>query len=417
VLVLLSGTAIAQVASILAAPVLTRLYTPAEFGVLGLFTAVLGLVTVVATGRYEFTIQLAETEEEASGLFALSLAVLLAVSALTGVLLLALGSWLAEALDAPALAPVLWWLPLAVLMQGLVQTLNVWLGRRKQFGALSRSRLAQAGVSLPTQMGGGVLGLGTHGMVGGQVAGQAAAAAFLAARGWRLGYGWVPSGVTWSTLRTLARRYADFPRYGVPQTLVAAASQSLPQFALAVLFTPAVVGQYGLAQRMAYLPLALVGTAVRQVFYQRAAEVHAAGGPTDLLLGKTLRMIAVVAGPPALVLALAGPQLFAVVFGAEWREAGEMARWLGLWILADFVSIPAVVLYQLYRRHRRLLAYDVVMLALRGMSIVAGGLLLGSRGAVALFSVVGLLGASYLTWSMVLYCRAAARMQPRQHTA
>ncbi|MDP4274087.1 MAG: hypothetical protein Q8907_07400, partial [Bacteroidota bacterium] len=73
IITLFSGNVVAQIIPLLAYPVLTRLYQPSDFGTLALFTSIVGILSVMATGRYELSVILPKRDEDAAGLLVLSL--------------------------------------------------------------------------------------------------------------------------------------------------------------------------------------------------------------------------------------------------------------------------------------------------------------------------------------------------------
>ena len=77
---LVFGTGLAQVLPIAVLPILTRMYSPEEFGIFAIYMAVAGILGVVATGRYELSIVLPDNDKEASGIFGVSLMITLIVS-------------------------------------------------------------------------------------------------------------------------------------------------------------------------------------------------------------------------------------------------------------------------------------------------------------------------------------------------
>lgn len=64
--VLVGGTTGAQLLAVLAAPLLTRLYTPEDFGLLAVYASLLGLIAVIASLRYELAIPLPTDDTEAA---------------------------------------------------------------------------------------------------------------------------------------------------------------------------------------------------------------------------------------------------------------------------------------------------------------------------------------------------------------
>ncbi len=66
------GTAVAQIIPILMLPVLTRIFTPQEFGDLAVASAIAALGVIFATGRYEFSLMQAKKILQSKRLFGLS---------------------------------------------------------------------------------------------------------------------------------------------------------------------------------------------------------------------------------------------------------------------------------------------------------------------------------------------------------
>ena len=64
VAILVSGASLGQVIIVLSSPIITRLYSPEDFGIFALFSAVLGIVAVVGALRYELAIPLPESENK-----------------------------------------------------------------------------------------------------------------------------------------------------------------------------------------------------------------------------------------------------------------------------------------------------------------------------------------------------------------
>jgi O-antigen/teichoic acid export membrane protein len=73
VLILVSGTVIAQAISILVTPILTRLYTPEEFGLFAIFVAISSVLGSIANGRFELALLLPKVDKNAFEVFKLGL--------------------------------------------------------------------------------------------------------------------------------------------------------------------------------------------------------------------------------------------------------------------------------------------------------------------------------------------------------
>ena len=83
VLTLMTGTSIAQAIPIAITPILTRIYSPNEFGLFALYMSIVSVVVIMATGRYELAIVLPKNNEDAANIVALSLVITLFISLLS----------------------------------------------------------------------------------------------------------------------------------------------------------------------------------------------------------------------------------------------------------------------------------------------------------------------------------------------
>jgi O-antigen/teichoic acid export membrane protein len=205
-------------------------------------------------------------------------------------------------------------------------------------------------------------------------------AAALAAAAWlrpRLAQGWrVPRAAQWAA----ARRHRDFPLLNTPHAFVGALQDTLAMALIAAVQGPAAAGFWGLALRYLKAPATLVGGAVSQALYPALAAGGAATGPGRAAVRRVMRTLALLALPLVVALWLVAPPAFAAAFGEPWREAGDLARALALYIGMHFVASPLAVATMAWGAQAWALK-----LALAGQALfiaaLAGGLALGGLSA------------------------------------
>lgn len=379
--VLVGGTAGAQLLAIVAAPLLTRLYAPEDFGLLAVYGGLLALFTVVASGRYQLAIPLPETEREAAEVLVLSLAVV-AVTTLAALLLVGLGGGaLAARLGVPALTPWLWLLPLGVALAGGYQAVSHWAVRTRAYPALAATRIRQTLALLAIQFAASPLGGG--GLLLGHAAGQGVGTLALARPALRAAAG---HRVSRNGIWAAARRYRKFPLFSTWSGLFNTLGKQLPPLLFALLFSPVAAGLYALAHRVLAMPMSLIGEAVGKVFFSSAAQAQRRGelGP---LVARVHASLAQIAMPAALALAIVGPDLFALVFGERWREAGEFARWMAPWLYLVFITSPLSHLFSVLERQGQGLAFQALLLGVRIAAIGIGAAMEDLLLTVVLFSL------------------------------
>jgi len=387
---LMTGTAISQVVLVLVAPLLSRLYDPAAFGVFGLYLSTLSVLQPLAHLRYGEAIVLPREDTKAARLFHLGSGITIVMSAAVLGLVAGAGEPLARLLNAPSLADYLWWVPGSLLLLGFCEVLEYWAMRRKLFWTISTRRIARSGTQAGFQLGAGFARWGPPGLILGSIVGQVAELVALSAQVLRLDWSVLRGSIRLSRTRLVAAEYRAFALYGAPQNLLNSLSQSIPSFMLASFFGPSVVGLYAMAVRVLQLPASYLTQSLRQVYYQRAADIAARGEDGYPFYRKTTRtLIAVVAGPVIVVFVLA-PWLFGVILGERWSEAGDYARWLSLWLAVGIANRPSISMLHVYMKQRALLIYEVALLAARVVAILIPGLLGEAYAAVVAYSLVGL---------------------------
>jgi O-antigen/teichoic acid export membrane protein len=397
------GTFLGQLLIVAVSPVLTRLYGPEAFGALAVFMGPAAILAMVAALRLEFAVPLAREEDEAVGVVHLCLVTAALMAALTALAAWLLAPWFAAATGVPGLRGLLWLLPVTVLCSGLAVPLNYWSIRQGTFRANSANRLVAAGGQAGGQLALGAAGAGGAGLILGYCLGPLAAflhfaLSLTAAERARL------FRVRWSGLWPLARRHWRFPAYTAPSSLLTSSTQLLPAVLLAVLYGPAVAGWFGLGQRVMGLPVRLLSHAASQVFLGEAQRFADPAAARRLFVRSAAGFAAVgLVGTAPVV--LFGPSLFALVFGAEWREAGLMAAILVPHHLARFVGNPVSQTLNIYGRQGLYLASSAANGAALVLSFGLGWALeLGPMRVIMLYSIgtaLAYLLALGLAWRVV----------------
>jgi lipopolysaccharide exporter len=276
-------------------------------------------------------------------------------------------------------------------VQGIFLALNYWNSRTRHFGRLSIARIT---TSLATTLGklgfgyAGYAGSGTQ--IGTTVAGQAIATTVLGGQIWRDDRKIFLTAINWKRMREGVIRHKKFALYGTWSSLMNTISSSLPALMLAPFFSSTVVGFFALGQRILGMPMSLMGSAVAQVFFPRAAEARH-NGTLHVLVGKAFSKLLSMGIFVFLIVMIAGRELFSVVFGNHWAEAGFYAQILAPWIMFQFISSPMSTLFSVLEMQEVGLIFNSILLVTRVASLAIGGILQSIVLSLALFSVSGAL--------------------------
>ena len=373
VAVVASGTAGAQAISIAFAPLITRIYGPEAFGLLGTFMAIVAFAIPVAALAYPIAIVLPREDRDALGLVRLSAILSFGVALLAAALVSFGGDWLVATLGAESVAGYLFLIPVAMLFAAWMQIAQQWLIRKKQFGAVARSAVSHSLLLNSAYISIGWLHPVGAALIALATLGHALHAALLYIGARRRYQAEAPEveGGPCTPLMEIAHQYRDFPRYRAPQDFINAASQSLPILILAAFFGPVAAGFYTLAKMVMAAPTNLLRKAVGDVFYSRISETANAGQPLVGLVAKTTLSLSVFGLLPFGVIFLFGPEIFSFVFGFEWVAAGEYARWLSLWLYTMLVTSALANTLPVIGAQEFDLAFTIYKVALRLLVLAA----------------------------------------------
>lgn len=369
VAVLVSGTAMAHGITAMALPVLSRLYTPAEFSLLAVFAGLVAIVSVAACLRFDVAIALPESDHEALTLLVLSLGAALLVSVSLGLLVLVAPAWVARTLNQPGLQPHLWLVPLAVLLVSSYAALQMWFVRQARFSLIARSRVAQSVGGTGTQIAGGLMSLGTASLLLGHALNAGVACLLL---GYSLlrhpGHRSVLKSVRWHALREAWRKYDRFPKFSTLEALCNNAAIHLPIILIAGLGASSEGGHLMMASYVMQAPMALIGSAIGQVYISHAAREHREGRLGVFTEDVFIKLMKIGVGP-ILAAGILAPSLFGFVFGAEWQRAGVLVAWMTPWFMLQFVVSPISMALHVTQHQRLALVLQIGGLVVRVASI------------------------------------------------
>jgi len=383
----MTGTALAQIFGFAISPIISRLYSPSDFGVFGSFNAVLGIIAAGLTLDYSQAIMIPEQKDDAFSLFILSCISTATIGACCLIVCLIAPTFIQNFLKAPN-AWILVLLVISVLANGLNQATQAWCVRTKSFKHTSASQVIRSLSANGTQVCLGYLKGKAPALIFSSVLGDMLATLNLAKVVFR-DLRKLRQNIRWNRIWQLAKDYRDFPIYSASTNVINSLSLGLPIFLLTHFYGIAVAGAYAFGLRILQTPSGLILRALRQVLYQKASETHNEGGRLVPLYVKITGGLLVLALFPSLVLFIWAPQLFTWIFGDQWHMAGVFARSLVLWLMFMFCNLPAVLFARILRMQRKMFFFDQVLLAARALVLIVGGIYLPASSTIMLFSIVG----------------------------
>lgn len=416
VILVATGTAGAQAINMAFAPIITRMYGPESFGLLGAFMATLGIVTPIAALAYPIAIVLPKSDDDAKGIAKLSVRIALVIALAFSLILLVAGEQIAAVLGMQAIAGFMLLIPLAMFFSALQQIMQQWLIRKKHFKVTARIAVSQSlilnsskiGVGWFWPIGSALIFLATMGNM------LYAAQLWFGAKKWAERDDQIHKQSSSVSLKSVAYKYRDFALYRTPQLLVNAVSQSLPILMLASFFGPATAGFFTLGKSVLSAPASLIGSSIGNVFYPKIAEVVNKGGASVSLLNKATLVTFLVGVIPFGIIIVFGVPIFKVFFGSDWHVAGQYAQWMALWVLISLTARPLIAIIPVVKLQGIFLIYEIVFLGLKVLVLgIAGYSYKSALLAVALYSIVT--AVSYVVLYIFVVFFIKQRMSVKNH--
>jgi O-antigen/teichoic acid export membrane protein len=336
IMVLTSGTILAQIVSYLTTPLITRLFTPEEMGELGVFLRLTAFVTAIATARYEVSLPLPKSNFHAFQLFRLS--VRISLYTILSVFIIGMAYWIWNSFD----VQIFWYVLFVVFASFFLTFRNVgvnWAIRNHTFRQISISSVLGSAVTNGGKIIAGLFNQGVIGLIAASTIGAlAAVAVFLKGYfGTKKKVGFKQSK---QKMRVLAKQYREFPQVNLPHVLIDNTRELLIAFLVVEFFDKAIFGSYDHSFRMLKLPLVLVGASIGQVFYNRCSLMFSQKEAIYPLLKKTTYTLTALSVLPFGIIFFFGEELFTFVFGAHWTFSGRISEIIAPWLLVNFITSP-----------------------------------------------------------------------------
>ncbi len=329
-----------QLIAVLTTPLITRLYSPYDFGSLGLFSSIITITIVFVTLKYEYAIPVADSNDKAANLFLLCIILTLVISIICAVVFSLYGEYIFRLFNVQEISPYAGLLIIGIFGSGLYQILNFWQIRKQDYITISKVKINQNIFGSFSKIIFGLLSFSTYGLLVGFLISNISGTGIYLRSLWkkdRFDF----FSVSLIRVKGVMVEFKKFPLYTAPATLFLAISEQLPIFMLSSIYNLSVSGNYTLAYTVLSLPYALIAASMTQVFYGEAAKyaysnpVHLKSQYIDItkkLISISLIMIII---PSSIA-----PLLFPIIFGNAWIQAGYYCLPLALVACSQFVILP-----------------------------------------------------------------------------
>ncbi|QNM91527.1 lipopolysaccharide biosynthesis protein [Aliarcobacter cryaerophilus] len=396
-LTLMIGSALAQVIPILISPILTRVYTPEEFGIFALYIAFISIGASLVTAKYETAILLPKKEENAKYLVYISSIFALFFSLLFLIVYLVFDKQLNDFFKVTN--SVFYFVPFGIFLFAIYAILLQWANRKKEYKNMNKNRLIQSSSISIFQVLTGILNKISFGLIVSDVMGRVIAVLLILNR--------VLQQVKLENFSlkkaiSLVRRYKKFPKYEMPATVLNITSYELVYIIIPIYFSSVTAGLYFLVFRVLMTPIGFIGSAITEVFKNRAIEDLNKYNSCRRIYKKIFLLLFSIGIFPLLIITIWGQPIFSFIFGEEWKEAGLYAQILAPLALFRLISSPLSYLFIIKEKLELDLLIQFIFFIL-----VIGSLIIGSfyKDIYLLVSLLSLSGCIFYMIQIIISYR------------
>ena len=339
--VLTTGVGLSQLIPLLLLPLLTRFFSPAEFGVLALFLAVIQLLSIVATFRLEMAVLLPKKDSDAAILCFISFFILLTSVLLISLFFLILS--VCGVLDSinntlfnnnvhELGSFLIYLIPLGILLMGCYNILYSWSNRLELYKKMSYSHLAHSFLSTPLAIILSFSSLQFIALILGQIIGRFFACLLLIRSFFNIIGELSEPGFINKTKESLSK-YRKFIFFETPHSILNFISQKYIIAFFTAFFGLLTVGVFDLADKILGKPLGIISNSFKTVFYKRLTTAK----DKLSIFKKSILLMTVISLVLTAPFYLIPDTFFIVLLGQEWSDVGKYIQLICPLLFSRFI--------------------------------------------------------------------------------
>ena len=337
---LTTGTILAQLIPLIAAPFIARLFDATEFGEFAAIMAIVKIVTVVINGRYELAIVLPKSQRDARSL----LRGAWYVGVLVLVFLLLITLFFNRQISA-LLEISLTWKHILIVFISLLgvlvwQPANYYFIRNKSYMKMTYSKFVKSITLVTVTLFCGYFSdlIGFNGLLVGFVVCWILLGLFSL-------YQVKPktvfnSAISLNRIKRNLKFYSDYPKFNALPALLNSFSSQLGIYVFIFLFSTEVSGHYSFAKQYLYGPMNILGVSLSQVYLQRVSAKFKKSISIKKELSLLFLFLVGVGVVISITVILFSVPIFEFVFGSEWGTAAQISKLLIISFSFQFIVSP-----------------------------------------------------------------------------
>jgi len=396
--VMLTGNGLSLIIPFILAPLLTRIYSPEDFGGFELFARFLLPLAAISALRYEFAIVLPKDEEEADGVMKLCLHILIWVTLFSAFVFIPFRDFWGDLTDNQTLPSLLWWMPAGVFFTGLLMILNQYMVRRRMYKDLAGNKVWATSSNHISKYLFGLKWASPTGLVAGHILGNVAPVISLFAKNKMFRQ----IQVAWqckTPLKLILRKYRNFPLYSAPHSFYEEAHRAALFVVISAYYGEVILGLFAITIRYLRIPVQVFGSSLSQVFIPGLAQDFNEGKNIRSKVMRIMRLNGLIGFVPFAILFFYGGPIFAFVFGSEWADAGVYAEIMAPWLFFNFITSPVSLLTTIVSKQKEFLIITVI----GTLSALMLAIFFASQGRAFLDLIIGITALNALMYLFLIF--------------
>ncbi|MDO9511676.1 MAG: oligosaccharide flippase family protein [Bacteroidales bacterium] len=365
------GTVVAQVIPLLFYPLLGRLYTPEDFGLLATLTSITVIIAVLSSLKYDACILITETKQDGANVIGLILTISFFLLFIIFVVLELFSNQISVWFNSPNLSKLLFVCPLTAYAIIIFNNYNEWCVRNKYFSSLSWNKIGNSGASTLSKVFFGIIKVSSNGLIIGDLLGRTVIAVRSIYDALRKDSE-VFLNITFIRMVQLSIRYKEFPKYTLSGALLNNLGGQLPVLLIGLYANSTELGYFAMTMSVLAAPVSLIGFAVKDTFRQRANEDYIRKGECRNIFINTSRVISILTLIGFVPLVFILPFLFRVFLGEQWIIAGEYSQILSPMIALSFITNTVSGVLIIVEKMRLYFLFQIYYFTISAASLIIG---------------------------------------------
>lgn len=380
VLTLMSGVFLSQIVLFCGSMILTRIFSPEDFGLVAFYISIVNILVVVSTLRYEHSIILPKTDSDSYDIMKITKKIVVYFSITLLLIIILFNNEILNFISKPELKYFFNFLPLFIILNSFFFIYRSWLVRKKKFKRIAIGTSIKSIALTLSLIIGGIIYNDIIVFLFANILAQMLETLYLK-------YEISKGDYNKSNALKQLKKYIDFPKYSLPSDLISTYSSQNPILLFSSFFGDYVVGQFSITQRVLAIPIKFISGSTLEVYKQKASEAYNEIGNCFNIFKSTFKTLFLVGLVPTIILFFLAPKLFEVLFGQEWIDAGLYARYLLPMFFLQFSIRPLSYTLYIAGKQNYNLYWQIGLLILTSIGIYIGVLFESSHVSILGFSL------------------------------